>query len=67
LSQAKEIFGQILQQEKDTDALLTQIAESSVNQQAEQEGGESEVSGQEGNQKDEELDPKAGDDGNSED
>jgi len=66
LSQAKEIFGQILQQEKEVDTLLTQIAESSINMQAEQEGGESEVPEEKSEGKDEELDPEAGDDGNTE-
>lgn len=41
-SQVKELLGQTLQEEKDTDLLLTQIAESSINQQAEQEGSEDE-------------------------
>jgi ferritin-like metal-binding protein YciE len=42
LAEAKELLGQTLQEEKDTDSLLTQIAESSINQQAEQEGSEEE-------------------------
>jgi len=64
-SQVKELLGQTLQEEKDTDSILTKIAESSVNPQAEQEGSESEGGAQGGN--DEDLDPKAGDDGNTED
>ena len=43
LSEAKELLGQTLQEEKDTDLLLTQLAEGSVNQQAEQEGSEEEA------------------------
>jgi len=46
LAEAKELLGQTLQEEKDTDSLLTQIAESSINQQAEQEGSEEEEGGQ---------------------
>jgi ferritin-like metal-binding protein YciE len=65
-SQVKELLGQTLQEEKDTDELLTQIALSNINQEAEQEGGESEVSGQQSQGADEKLDPKAGDDGNTE-
>ena len=34
---AKELLGQTLQEEKDTDELLTEIAESTINVQAEQE------------------------------
>jgi ferritin-like metal-binding protein YciE len=41
-NQAKELLGQTLQEEKDTDMLLTQLAESKINQEAEQEGGEGE-------------------------
>jgi ferritin-like metal-binding protein YciE len=66
LSEVKEIFGQILQQEKDTDLLLTRLAESSINAQAEQEGGEGEVSTEQGQEKDEELDPEAGKEGDTE-
>ena len=66
LSEVKEIFGQILQQEKDTDLLLTRLAESSINVQAEQEGGESEVSNEQSEEKDEELDPEAGKEGDTE-
>ena len=54
LSEAKELLGQTLQEEKDTDSLLTQIAESSINQQAEQEGSESEEGGQQKSGGDEE-------------
>jgi ferritin-like metal-binding protein YciE len=43
LAEAKELLGQTLQEEKDTDMLLTQLAESSVNAQAEQEGSEEEA------------------------
>ncbi|GEO10843.1 YciE/YciF ferroxidase family protein [Segetibacter aerophilus] len=66
-SQVKELLGQTLQEEKDTDMLLTQIAESNINQEAEAEGGESEVSGEQSEGKDEKLDAEAGDDGNTED
>jgi ferritin-like metal-binding protein YciE len=45
LNEAKELLGQTLQEEKDTDMLLTQLAESQINQQAEQEGNESQESG----------------------
>lgn len=38
LSEAKELLGQTLQEEKDTDMLLSQIAESKINPEAEQEG-----------------------------
>jgi ferritin-like metal-binding protein YciE len=41
-NEAKELLGQTLQEEKDTDAQLSQIAESKINQEAEQEGNESE-------------------------
>jgi ferritin-like metal-binding protein YciE len=41
-NQAKDLLGQTLQEEKDTDMLLTQLAESKINQEAEQEGGEGE-------------------------
>ena len=54
LSEAKELLGQTLQEEKDTDALLTQIAESSINEQAEQEGSEGEQGGQQESGGDEE-------------
>jgi ferritin-like metal-binding protein YciE len=64
--QAKELLGQTLQEEKDTDVLLTQIAESSINVQAEQEGSEGGSGGKQGAGGDEELDPSAGDDGNTE-
>ena len=67
LNEAKEIFGQILQQEKDTDLILTQLAEGSLNQQAEQEGGESEVTNEQSEGKDEELDPEAGKEEDTED
>jgi ferritin-like metal-binding protein YciE len=66
VSQVKELLGQTLQEEKDTDLLLTQIAESSINQKAEQEGGGNEVSGEQSQGKDESLDPKAGDEANTE-
>jgi ferritin-like metal-binding protein YciE len=66
-NQVKELLGQTLQEEKDTDELLTQIALSNVNQQAQQEGGQSEVSGEQSQGEDEKLDSKAGDDGNTED
>ncbi|MCW3107015.1 MAG: hypothetical protein JWQ09_1521 [Segetibacter sp.] len=65
-NQVKELLGQSLQEEKDTDGLLTQIAESSINPQAEQEGGESEVNGKQSGGGDEKLDPEAGNDGNTE-
>ncbi|MBA4139438.1 MAG: ferritin-like domain-containing protein [Segetibacter sp.] len=55
LSEAKELLGQTLQEEKDTDSLLTQIAESSINQQAEQEGSEEEEGGQESGGDEEKL------------
>ncbi len=54
LSEAKELLGQTLQEEKDTDSLLTQIAESSINQQAEQEGSEGAQGGQKESSGDEE-------------
>ncbi len=38
LSEVKELLGQTLQEEKDTDVLLSQIAESKINPEAEQEG-----------------------------
>jgi ferritin-like metal-binding protein YciE len=41
-NQAKDLLGQTLQEEKDTDMLLTQLAESKINQEAEQERGEGE-------------------------
>lgn len=66
-NQVKELLGQTLQEEKDTDALLTQIAESNVNQQAQQEGGESDVSGEQSDGEDEKLDPEAGKDEDTED
>jgi len=66
LSQAKELLGQTLQEEKNTDNLLTQIAESNINQQAGQEGEESEEETEEGGEEDEELDPEAGDDADTE-
>jgi ferritin-like metal-binding protein YciE len=37
-----EILNQTLEEEKETDALLTQLAENNINQQAEQEGEEEE-------------------------
>jgi ferritin-like metal-binding protein YciE len=43
LSEAKNLLGQTLQEEKDTDVRLTELAESNINQQAEQEGGEGEA------------------------
>lgn len=64
-SQVKELLGQTLQEEKDADSLLTQIAESSVNQQAQQEGGEAEVGGSQKGGRDEELKPGEGNEGNT--
>lgn len=63
--EVKNLLGQTLQEEKDTDLLLTKIAESGINSQAEQEGSESEVNPGQNKEKEEELDPKAGDDGNT--
>lgn len=40
LEEAKNLLGQTLQEEKDTDALLSQVAESSINIEAEKEEGE---------------------------
>jgi ferritin-like metal-binding protein YciE len=51
-SEAKNLLGQTLQEEKNTDMRLTQLAESNINQQAEQEGNEGEQ-GQEGSGDDE--------------
>jgi ferritin-like metal-binding protein YciE len=65
-SEVKEMLGQTLQEEKDTDELLTKIALSGVNQEAENEGSEDEVGGQQSQGEDEKLDPKAGGDGNTE-
>lgn len=39
MNEAKELFGQTLQEEKETDEKLTQLAESSINLQAEAEEG----------------------------
>jgi ferritin-like metal-binding protein YciE len=50
--EAKNLLGQTLQEEKDTDMRLTQLAESNINQQAEQEGNEGKQ-GQNGNGGDE--------------
>lgn len=44
MEDAAEILNQTLEEEKETDAGLTEIAENSINWQAEQEGGESEDS-----------------------
>ncbi|MCW3080922.1 ferritin-like domain-containing protein [Segetibacter sp.] len=66
LNEAKELLGQTLQEEKDTDELLTQIALSNINEEAQQEGGEGDVSNEKSQGEDETLDPKAGDDGNTE-
>lgn len=41
--QAKNLLGQTLEEEKQTDALLTQLAEGNINEQAEAEGGSEEV------------------------
>lgn len=65
-SQVKELLGQTLQEEKDTDEILTQIALNNINQEAQQEGGESEVSGKQNQGEDEKLDPEAGKDGDTE-
>jgi hypothetical protein len=54
LAEAKNLLGQTLQEEKDTDMRLTQLAESSINQQAEQEGSEAEEGGGQGSGGDEE-------------
>jgi len=43
LPEAKELLGQTLEEEKQTDALLTQLAENNINAQAEQEEEEEEV------------------------
>jgi ferritin-like metal-binding protein YciE len=42
LTEVAELLGQTLQEEKETDELLTSIAENDINLQAEQEGGEEE-------------------------
>ena len=39
LEEAKNLFGETLQEEKQTDELLTQLAEGNINQKAEDEGG----------------------------
>jgi ferritin-like metal-binding protein YciE len=65
-NQVKELLGQTLQEEKDTDEMLTQIALSNVNQEAQQEGGESEISGEQSKGGDEKLDAKEGNEGNTE-
>jgi ferritin-like metal-binding protein YciE len=64
-SQAKDLLGQTLEEEKNADQRLTDIAESNINRQAEQEGSEggSEAGSQEGgNKEDESLDAQGGDD-----
>ncbi|HSU49957.1 MAG TPA: ferritin-like domain-containing protein [Segetibacter sp.] len=73
LSEIKELLGQTLQEEKNADSKLTQVAEGSINEQAEEEGTESQEQGNQGSetrgnnsQKDEELDPQGGDDENTE-
>ena len=43
LTEVAEILGQILQEEKEADELLTSIAENDINLQAEEEGGEEET------------------------
>ena len=42
LTEVAELLGQTLQEEKETDELLTSIAENNINLQAEREGGEEE-------------------------
>jgi ferritin-like metal-binding protein YciE len=42
LDEVKELLGQTLQEEKEADEALTSIAESDINMQAEEEGGEEE-------------------------
>lgn len=70
MAEIKELLGQTLQEEKNADDKLTQIAESNVNQQAQQEGNESEEGGaSEGEgegEGDEELDPAGGNDSDTE-
>jgi ferritin-like metal-binding protein YciE len=43
MTEVAELLGQTLQEEKDTDQLLTSIAENDINFQAEEEGGEEET------------------------
>lgn len=43
LTEVGELLGQTLQEEKETDELLTSIAENDINLQAEEEGGEEET------------------------
>ncbi|MDQ6814495.1 MAG: ferritin-like domain-containing protein [Bacteroidota bacterium] len=66
-SQVKELLGQTLQEEKDTDEILTQLALNNINQEAQQEGRESEMSGGKSKGEDEKLDAEAGKDENTED
>ncbi len=73
LSEAKELFGQTLQEEKNADSKLTQLAEGGINEQAELEGSEEEEDEKEESEgkksedeKDEELDPQGGDDSSTE-
>jgi ferritin-like metal-binding protein YciE len=42
MTEVAELLGQTLQEEKETDELLTSIAENDINHQAEEEGGEEE-------------------------
>lgn len=72
LSEVKELLGQTLQEEKNADNRLTQIAESSINEQAEEEGTEDEEEKKQGggskenrSEKDEELDSQGGNDNNT--
>ncbi|MGI8638181.1 MAG: ferritin-like domain-containing protein [Segetibacter sp.] len=72
LSEIEELLGQTLQEEKNADSKLTQIAEGSINEQAEEEGSESQEKKSQGSEgkdsdskKDVKLDPEAGDDGNT--
>ncbi len=44
LGEAKELLGQTLAEEKQTDELLTQLAENNINQDAEAEGGSEDTS-----------------------
>jgi ferritin-like metal-binding protein YciE len=43
MTEVAELLGQTLQEEKETDQLLTSIAENDINYQAEEEGGEEET------------------------
>jgi ferritin-like metal-binding protein YciE len=43
MNEVADLLGQTLEEEKETDQLLTQIAENDINLQAEEEGGEEET------------------------